>query len=54
MAAATALSAQEQAIAEGKSTWVKTSEEFKRLLGEIRTKPIRLFVERAKISDRCL
>ncbi len=49
MATATALSAQEKAIAEGKSTWVETSEEFKRLLGEIRTKPIRLFVERAKI-----
>ncbi len=44
-----ALSAQEQAIAEGKSTWVETSEEFRRLLGEIRGGPIRLFVERAKL-----
>ncbi len=34
-----ALSGQEQALAEGKSTWVETSEEFRRLLGEIRKSP---------------
>ncbi len=47
--AAKALSGQEQALAEGKSTWVETSEKFRRLLDEIRRGPIRLFVERAKI-----
>jgi formate C-acetyltransferase len=43
------MSGQEQALAEGKSTWVETSEEFRHLLGEIRKSPIRLFVERARI-----
>ena len=45
----TTLSAQEQALAEGKSTWVETSAEFSRLLPQIRRSPIRILVERAKI-----
>lgn len=49
IAVASELSPQEQAIAEGKSTWVETSEEFKRLFEAIRRSPIRLFVERARI-----
>jgi len=44
-----ALTAQERAIEEGKSSWTETSEGFRRLLEEIRGKPIRLFVERTKI-----
>jgi len=48
-AIAEVLSPQEQALAQGKSTWVETNEEFRRLLPQIRQSPIRLFVERAKI-----
>jgi len=43
------LTAQEQAIKEGKSTWVETSAGFNRLLDEIRSLPIRLLVVRTKI-----
>ena len=39
---AEALTAQEQAIQEGKSTWVETSAGFNRLLDEIRRLPIHL------------
>jgi hypothetical protein len=44
---AEALTAQEQAIQEGKSTWVETSAGFNRLLDEIRRLPIRLLVDRS-------
>jgi pyruvate formate-lyase/glycerol dehydratase family glycyl radical enzyme len=43
------LTAQEQAIQEGKSTWVESSTGFNRLLDEIRSLPIRLLVTRTKI-----
>lgn len=43
------LTAQEQAILEGKTTWVETSEEFDQLLDEIRRSPIRCLVERNRI-----